>query len=583
MNKTKYMLLGALLLALGACNQEDSSSPLADSAQSEAENSELALLAQEFHTNVSNIQDMGTHYVVDGDILVDKLPNDAQSSLALGKGLVTAQKYYTKPVNYWLASNICLYVPTAMKTQMGSTYSALTAAVNKWNTLYTRKTAAVKFTVQNADATGCVEFQYLSGTDFTNICGTSAEACASYPNYRRAFGLDTYYGRQKVVLEANRWMNNFDATYRQSVVMHELTHTLGMMHPDESGGSSIPGTPANEINSVTQTYFNGTDFTTADTIAIKYMYPYNNGLYVAKGLHTVGTTSTEMNYLIGTGQTQLLQNVVSFQEQASPYRLAALTADGHLLVKETNQSGIWVDEHAGVASYQISGTRIAIVTTDGILKVKEGALGASWSAWSGFSKKIQLEGNRIAGIKTDGCLYVKEGAFDSPFLATGIEDCQVQDFYLDGNRIGILRNGVLKVKTGALTAIWSIPAFPSGVSSFSGLQLNGDNTFAYSATATGLWWKSSTMANYAGMAGQVAKFKVSGNRIVIVQTDGTIIGKDGMSSNWVTLGGGAVDLDIRGDRIDAILTDGSLSSKTGLHGIWQTMGRSVNALNSLPL
>src|SRR5262249_43187986 len=65
-------------------------------------------------------------------------------------------------------------------------------------------------------------------------------------------------------------------------------------------------------------------------------------------------------------------------------------------------------------------------------------------------KDLPGSGTRI-GVILNGTLYVKDGALDAPWVA---ESGNATSVALAGTRIGVISNGTLYVKDGALDAPW---------------------------------------------------------------------------------------------------------------------------------
>ncbi len=107
--------------------------------------------------------------------------------------------------------------------------------------------------------------------------------------------------------------------------------------------------------------------------------------------------------------------------------------------------------------------RVAVLQPNGALLVKEGPLNATWTTVANGVEDFDLDGNRI-GIRQSGniTLLVKEGPLNATW--TTVANGAV-DFDLDGNRIGVrAANGALSVKEGPVNATWTKVA--NGVATF---------------------------------------------------------------------------------------------------------------------
>jgi hypothetical protein len=186
--------------------------------------------------------------------------------------------------------------------------------------------------------------------------------------------------------------------------------------------------------------------------------------------------------------------------QLEQTRVAVLDKSNVLYAKEGSLYANWVTLQSNVSDFQLEDDRV-MTLVGSTLHGKVGALGAPFYAQTeaGAVKRFQLDGGRIGALRTDGTLIVREGPPNagaaeirepyvdqtcmqyvrdsakctfsrvvtpavpaSPYVtvATG-----VSSFQLRGARIGVLQNGTLSVKDGALGATWY--GQMSGVKAFS--------------------------------------------------------------------------------------------------------------------
>ena len=262
-------------------------------------------------------------------------------------------------------------------------------------------------------------------------------------------------------------------------------------------------------------------------------------------------------------------------------RIAVLSTNGSLSVKEGDLNAAWVQETGGpgggdTASFQIDGNRIAVLSTNGSLSVKEGDLNAAWvQETNGGTKSFQVDGDRIAVLSTNGSLSVKEGDLNAAWVQEtgGPGGGDTASFQIDGNRIAVLStNGSLSVKEGDLNAAW-VQETNGGTKSF---QVDGDR-IAVLSTNGSLSVKEGDL-NAAWVqetggpgGGDTASFQIDGNRIAVLSTNGSLSVKEGdLNAAWVQeTNGGTKSFQVDGDRIAVLSTNGSLSVKEGdLNAAW---------------
>lgn len=193
---------------------------------------------------------------------------------------------------------------------------------------------------------------------------------------------------------------------------------------------------------------------------------------------------------------------------------------------------------------------------------------------------MQLEGNRIAALDLNNCLNVKDGALGSSWPAEK-QMCNVKDFFLDGDRIGVLVNGVIYIKKGELTAQWQKS---KSNNSFNTFQMDGNRNVGYSPTNKKIWGRDAiaSSTSFTGLKDQVNSYLIRDGRMVTITNDKILWGKDGLNDAWSRLFDNVTAVDIRGNRIDLITVDGEVYTKKGLHGEWSLSGRNARSLNSMP-
>jgi hypothetical protein len=81
-------------------------------------------------------------------------------------------------------------------------------------------------------------------------------------------------GRPGVSVEINSNYNSLPASQKLFAITHELGHTIGFYHTNQTTGIFIPGTPSVDANSVMNSFvLNWAGFTAGDILATQILYP----------------------------------------------------------------------------------------------------------------------------------------------------------------------------------------------------------------------------------------------------------------------------------------------------------------------
>ena len=189
-------------------------------------------------------------FVVDGDILISE--TDVRQRLKGASGGRTEQwrwnylvaDTYITNIDYYLELN----VPSSWKT-------ATRQAINHWNDL--NGTGLFLRETTNRDAADVV----------VNIGYSSANWIA------RAY-LPFSNGQPGNLITINTKYNSLRATYKEFTITHEMGHTFGLTHTNQTQGEFIPGTPASDPESVMNaTVLPWKGFTNGDATAVQVLYP----------------------------------------------------------------------------------------------------------------------------------------------------------------------------------------------------------------------------------------------------------------------------------------------------------------------
>lgn len=273
------LLCAAALLALplAGCDQADvtPTTPAPDPL--------LARLA-EMGFPLDLVEDRGSHFMIDGDIIVrkDALRQAPEQPSAAPPG--PRQQYHTN-------------------TRVGDLYeirvdlSAIDAERADWAT-------AVRSAMQQWNAIPGAKIRLIEGSpaDITVIWGTcdnstTAVACAEFPYLTGSWPWQT--GAPGHTVEITRGYHHYSASLKLFTVAHEFGHTLGFRHtnwanrpcPNGSGTCSesvgphgavqIPGTPssatgdAGSVMNASVNYWAG--FSYYDRVAARYLFPGGPG------------------------------------------------------------------------------------------------------------------------------------------------------------------------------------------------------------------------------------------------------------------------------------------------------------------
>jgi hypothetical protein len=188
------------------------------------------------------------------------------------------QRVYTYTVSRTNASNIAFYVDG---TVPAAWVSALDQAIANWNStnslvFMNRVTSGTTTTTTGGNGNGKGKKGGTTTTTTTtptyNVlvtttydANTSMIAQAYYPEYTGTAGkqvtINTYY-------------NSLSTAQKIFAMTHELGHTIGLTHTDQTYGNLIPGTPEVDANSVMNSFvLSWVGFTPYDITAVTTVYP----------------------------------------------------------------------------------------------------------------------------------------------------------------------------------------------------------------------------------------------------------------------------------------------------------------------
>ncbi len=254
MNTKIAILLGlSLILTVNSCKKfnEDTTNHSETSMADEKEIKELTkFLSKEMNLDISKFEfdEQANWFVIDGDMVIPlsdaryRFKHQDQSKQRLGM--------YT--VSNTIAPNITIYIQSNVPAVW---VTAINSAIANWNAVDCR----VKFqTTTNAStAKISVTSYYSSGVDAAYALMPDGSG-----NPGSILGVNTYYN------------TSYSASAKLFAVAHELGHTVGFEHTDETDGTLISQTPVSDPKSVMKHNVSGWEgFSPYDIIAFGVVYP----------------------------------------------------------------------------------------------------------------------------------------------------------------------------------------------------------------------------------------------------------------------------------------------------------------------
>lgn len=196
----------------------------------------------------------GDQFILDGDVVISKedvekrLANDANPDrIPYGehwRGMYLVSNTYN--------TNVRLYIDPAVPSAWRT---AIQGAVNNWNAV-------------NGTRLGMSIINSPSGVYTRIFMGFESASWIA-----RAY-LPASNGRPGVSVEINSNYNSLAASQKLFAITHELGHTIGFYHTNQTSGIFITGTPSVDANSVMNSFvlpWNG--FTAGDVLATQILYP----------------------------------------------------------------------------------------------------------------------------------------------------------------------------------------------------------------------------------------------------------------------------------------------------------------------
>lgn len=245
-----YFLLLALPVFLFACSKDNATPDV--KAEDNTEKLVSYLETQGFKKDKIVLK--GDQFILDGDVLISKeevekrVANDANPDrIPSGehwRGLYLISNTYN--------TNVRLYIDPAVPAAWRT---AIQGAVNNWNAV-------------NGTRLGMSIITSASGV-YTRVFMGFESA-----NWIARAYLPTSNGRPGVSVEINSNYNSLPASQKLFAITHELGHTIGFYHTNQTQGVFITGTPSVDANSVMNSFvLNWAGFTAGDVRATQIIYP----------------------------------------------------------------------------------------------------------------------------------------------------------------------------------------------------------------------------------------------------------------------------------------------------------------------
>ena len=335
--KSKFLILLGLTASLFvACNKyqgNESNGSYDSSTDTDPKIKELTkFLSKDMRINLSKFKydDQKNTFIIDGDALISL--EDAEIRFQNKN----KQQFGTYKVNSTVAPAITIYVPGTVPAVW---QSAIGDAITNWNST----DCLIKFQLTTNSSTAKIIVSTTYNT--TSIIATAA--------------LPTFGGNPGSTVEINTYYNtSLSALQKVFAITHELGHTIGFHHTDQTTGTTVSETPTSDANSImNSTVLSWAGFTPYDIIAFGVQYPNYPGS--SKFLRYYKSGNPDHYYTTGSTDLGAGSGGYVFENPGTGY------------IFKTNVSGTvplyrWYRSSPGQHFYTVSSVSIPGYTYEGI-------------------------------------------------------------------------------------------------------------------------------------------------------------------------------------------------------------------------
>jgi hypothetical protein len=248
-NSTRIVMAFLVLLIFSSCNkEEDKVSPTTTSADLDP----LISYLESTGFDRKNIVYKDGNFIIEGDIVISKEEVENYVNGQSSKPNQRTDHYRGYLVSNTYVTNIKYYINSTVPADWKT---AIRGAISQWNAINGTKL-------------------YLTEVTSSSSANTTITTGYEDTNWVARAYLPSYYGKPGYLMTINTKYNYLSSGYKLFTIVHEMGHTFGLYHTDQTQGTFITGTPTSDPNSVMNSYilpWNG--FTAGDQKAIQIMYP----------------------------------------------------------------------------------------------------------------------------------------------------------------------------------------------------------------------------------------------------------------------------------------------------------------------
>jgi hypothetical protein len=263
----------------------------------------------------------------------------------------------------------------------------------------------------------------------------------------------------------------------------------------------------------------------------------------------------------GLGDAWITLRSDSADVRAAGNRIISVDANGTLWGKE-GINGTWHALISGVDQWAVT-PKLLVVRIGGSLYAKANLLD-NWTAILGGSTDVRAAGNRIVSVDANGTLWAKEGVFGTWYTVIS----NVDQFELTPTMLVTRSGGVVQGKVG-LADPWT-----TLISGSTEIRAVGDRIISVDTNGT-LWAKEGLLGAWYVVISNVDQYALTPT-VLVARTGGVVQGKVGLGDPWVTLRSDSTDIRAAGNRMVSVDSNGTLHAKEGLYGSWFTVISGVD-------